>query len=126
MIVMDYVSGGTLKQFIENAASNLTHPRFRTTLVYLKLRKSHESFTHACSRCVTPWNRIKIFEGCAFALSYLHAMDPAPILHRDIKSDNILLEKDFTPILADLGEARVKNNCTMTTVGTKGYTAPEV
>ena len=54
-------------------------------------------------------------------------MDPAPILHRDIKSENILLTKELVPKIADLGEARaMADNRTMTTVGTNGYTAPEV
>ena len=54
-------------------------------------------------------------------------MDSAPILHRDIKSENILLTKDLEPRLADLGEARaMAHDRTMTMVGTQGYTAPEV
>ena len=54
-------------------------------------------------------------------------MDPAPILHRDIKSENILLTESLEPRVADLGEARtMAHNKTMTAVGTNGYTAPEV
>ena len=48
-------------------------------------------------------------------------------LHRDIKSENILLTEELNPRVADLGEARVlAQNHTMTVVGTNGYTAPEV
>ena len=97
LIVMDFVAGGTLRSFIEKGEL----PPLRTT--------------------------ITILEGCARALSYLHAMDPMPILHRDIKSENILLTKELEPKIADLGEARaMAHNKTMTTVGTNGYTAPEV
>ena len=101
LIVMDFVAGGTLKAFIQHANESEGPPGLSTTM--------------------------KILEGCAFALEYLHMMSPAPILHRDIKSENILLTKDLKPRLADLGEARtIAHNQTMTTVGTNGYTAPEV
>ena len=60
-------------------------------------------------------------------MAYLHDWQPLPILHRDIKSENILVTKDLTPKIADLGEARVMaENRAMTIVGTNGYTAPEV
>ena len=96
LIVMEFVEGGTLKAFIQAGI----YPGTDAT--------------------------IKILLGCASALEYLHSMDP-PILHRDIKSENILLGKNLEPQLADLGEARtMAQNRTMTTVGTNGYTAPEV
>ena len=101
LIVMDFVAGGTLKAYIKrmNEAGDL--PGLKNT--------------------------IRILEGCARAFEYLHAMDPAPILHRDIKSENILLTEKLDPRVADLGEARtMAQNRTMTTVGTNGYTAPEV
>ena len=49
---------------------------------------------------------MKILTGSAEGLVYLHAMEPMPILHRDIKSDNILLTDTLEPRIADLGEAR--------------------
>ena len=50
-----------------------------------------------------------------------------PILHRDIKSENILLTETGDARIADLGEARVMTEeKNMTVVGTRGYTAPEV
>ena len=101
LIVMDFVAGGTLKAFVQHANESGNPPGLTTTM--------------------------KILEGCACALEYLHMMSPAPILHRDIKSENILLTNDLEPRLADLGEARtMAQNQTMTTVGTNGYTAPEV
>ena len=100
LIVMEFVAGGTLSAFVKSANES-GPPDLETTM--------------------------RILEGCARALEYLHAMPPAPILHRDIKSENILLTKDLKPRLADLGEARtMAQNKTMTTVGTNGYTAPEV
>ena len=101
LIVMEFVAGGTLLAFIKEAAKTGNPLGLKTTMM--------------------------ILEGCAGALEYLHTMSPAPVLHRDIKSENILLTKKLEPRLADLGEARtMAQNKTMTTVGTNGYTAPEV
>ena len=101
LIVMDFVDGGTLREFVVNSHDNLGPPGLQTT--------------------------VKILSGCAQALKYLHSIEPAPILHRDIKSENILLNKELEPRIADLGEARtMAQNRTMTSVGTNGYTAPEV
>ena len=47
-------------------------------------------------------------------------------MHRDIKTENILLSTDVTSRLADLGEARFTDETkTMTMVGTRGFVAPE-
>ena len=101
LIVMDFVAGGTLKGFIERADAKGSPPGLGTI--------------------------VKILEGSVYGLNYLHAMEPVPILHRDIKSENILLTEELEPRIADLGEARaLAQNKTMTTVGTNGYTAPEV
>ena len=50
---------------------------------------------------------IRIGIEVAKALVYLHGYDPAPILHRDIKTDNVLLTSELDAKLADLGEARI-------------------
>ena len=60
-------------------------------------------------------------------VSYLHALEP-PILHRDLKSLNILLDERQIVKLCDFGESRSagKEARTMTMVGTPMWTAPEV
>ncbi|XP_031109664.1 cysteine-rich receptor-like protein kinase 2 [Ipomoea triloba] len=70
--------------------------------------------------------RVDIIFGTARGLSYLHEVC---IIHRDIKSSNILLDDEFQPKIADFGLARLspKNKSHRTTkfAGTLGYTAPE-
>lgn len=66
----------------------------------------------------------KICEACL----YLHQQQPAPIIHRDIKPDNIICTTDGGAKLIDFGSAReYKNNSNRDTiyVGTIGYAPPE-
>lgn len=55
-----------------------------------------------------PWALVKrIAEGTARGMCYLHSGDP-PVLHRDMKSANILLDESYTAKLADFGLSRLK------------------
>ena len=100
LIVMDFISGGTLCDFVEERGAR--SPLGMETTVGILI-------------------------GAATGFAYLHAQLPMPILHRDIKSENILLTDDLEARVADLGEARVMAaDRAMTVVGTNGYTAPEV
>ena len=57
----------------------------------------------------------KILLGTARGLRYLHGRKPVPIIHRDIKTENVLLSSDLSPKVCDLGEARsMAENKTMT------------
>ncbi|XP_006847936.2 cysteine-rich receptor-like protein kinase 2 isoform X2 [Amborella trichopoda] len=73
--------------------------------------------------------RFDIIVGMARGLAYLHDEFHVRIIHRDIKSSNILLDDDFQPKLADFGLARLlpEDHSHLTTrfAGTLGYTAPE-
>ena len=70
---------------------------------------------------------LKIICEVAQATSFLHSFSPSPIVHRDIKTENILLAADTSVRLADLGEARFNDETkTMTMVGTRGFVAPEI
>lgn len=74
--------------------------------------------------------RYKVAVGVAEALEYLHGRDDQPVIHRDVKSSNILLCDDFEPQLSDFGLAKwattTSSHITCTDVaGTFGYLAPE-
>ncbi|CEG46957.1 tkl protein kinase [Plasmopara halstedii] len=75
------------------------------------------------------WRDHKIFlaEDVADALGYLHSLSPK-VIHRDLKSKNILLDDSFRAKLSDFGISRERSvEDTMTAgVGTIYWTAPEV
>ncbi|RLN32327.1 hypothetical protein BBJ28_00009939 [Nothophytophthora sp. Chile5] len=75
------------------------------------------------------WRDHKIFlaEDVADALGYLHSLSPK-VIHRDLKSKNILLDDAFRAKLSDFGISRERSvEDTMTAgVGTIYWTAPEV
>ena len=96
LIVMEYIGGGTLSDFIE--AQDPADPAPVATMM-------------------------KILKGAALGLQYIHAWEPMPILHRDIKSDNILLTEAFESRIADFGEARTmaRDHKAMTVVRLRGF-----
>ncbi|CAM6055878.1 unnamed protein product [Sphagnum tenellum] len=77
--------------------------------------------------------RLKIAEGIAHGLAYLHHDCVPPIIHRDIKPSNVLLDANFEAHIADFGIAKVmalkpkEDNASSTSIveGTYGYIAPE-
>ncbi|KAM1352049.1 hypothetical protein ACFX2H_031686 [Malus domestica] len=73
--------------------------------------------------------RVKIVQGLAHALSYVHHDCSPPIVHRDITVNNVLLESDFEVRLSDFGIARLlsTDSSNWTSIaGSFGYIAPEL
>ena len=74
------------------------------------------------------WSRrLNIVKGVAEALSYMHHDCSPPIIHRDISSNNVLLDSEYEAHVSDFGTARLlkpdSSNWT-SFVGTFGYSAP--
>lgn len=103
MLVYEYVNNGNLEQWLHGAM------------------RQHG---------VLSWeSRMKIILGTAKALSYLHEGIEPKVVHRDIKSSNILIDDEFNSKVSDFGLAKLlgsgKSHLTTRVMGTFGYVAPE-
>ncbi|URD83938.1 STYKc [Musa troglodytarum] len=103
MLVYEYVNNGNLEQWLHGAMGQ------------------KGSLT---------WDaRMKIILGIAKALAYLHEAVEPKVVHRDIKSSNILVDEDFNAKVSDFGLAKLlgagKSHIATQVMGTFGYVAPE-
>ncbi|XP_023513325.1 probable receptor-like protein kinase At2g42960 [Cucurbita pepo subsp. pepo] len=103
MLVYEYVNNGNLEQWLHGAMSQ------------------HGTFT---------WEaRMRVLLGTAKALAYLHEAIEPKVVHRDIKSSNILIDDEFNAKVSDFGLAKLlgsgESHITTRVMGTFGYVAPE-
>eukprot|EP01091_Cochliopodium_minus_P019225 TRINITY_DN8022_c0_g1_i1.p1 TRINITY_DN8022_c0_g1~~TRINITY_DN8022_c0_g1_i1.p1 ORF type:complete len:526 (+),score=76.20 TRINITY_DN8022_c0_g1_i1:90-1580(+) len=75
-----------------------------------------------------PWTRVRNF--CcdiSTGMEYLHSLKP-PLIHRDMKTGNLLVSEDWSVKVCDFGLSRLlpDNNTTLTACGTPAWSAPEL
>ncbi|XP_022734190.1 putative receptor-like protein kinase At3g47110 [Durio zibethinus] len=102
---------------------------FKALVLDFMLNGSLEKWLHSENHFLDMLQRINIMIDVASALEYLHAGQPTPIVHCDLKPSNILLDEDMVAHLGDFGIAKLLEEDdfmrqTMT-LATIGYMAPE-
>ncbi|KAJ0452029.1 putative protein kinase RLK-Pelle-L-LEC family [Helianthus annuus] len=107
------------------------HEKGELLLVYEYMENGSLDFHLFKEKSLLTWGtRYKIAIGLASALFYLHEEWEQCVLHRDIKSSNVMLDSNFNVKLGDFGLAKLvdheKGSQTTTRLaGTFGYMAPE-
>ncbi|TVU39999.1 hypothetical protein EJB05_13444, partial [Eragrostis curvula] len=108
-----------------------SHPRFKILVYeYIDRGSLHATLENEELAKELDWQkRAAIVRDVAQAIYYLHQECDPPIIHRDITSNNILLDTAFKTYVSDFGTARIikpDSSNWSALAGTYGYIAPEL
>ncbi|KAL0303013.1 UNVERIFIED_CONTAM: MDIS1-interacting receptor like kinase [Sesamum radiatum] len=95
-------------------------------MTFISAAKSVANLSNASQLCLRV-SRFNIAFGVAQGLAYLHHDCHPPVIHRDVKSNNILLDSDFEARIANFGFGRTmlhKNETVSMVAGSYRYIAP--
>ncbi|XP_028060857.1 L-type lectin-domain containing receptor kinase IX.1-like [Camellia sinensis] len=106
------------------------HDKRELRLVYEFMENGSLDYHLYKEKSLLTWAmRYEIAQGLASALLYLHEEWEQCVVHRDVKSSNVMLDSNFNAKLGDFGLARLvdhgKDSQTNILAGTRGYMAPE-
>ncbi|CAI0455130.1 unnamed protein product [Linum tenue] len=130
---VNLISGIQHKNLVKLLGCSIEGPESLLVYEYVPNKSLDQFLFEKNSKVVTlSWKqRLNIVVGAAEGLAYLHGErgSPVRIIHRDIKSSNVLLDEDFNAKIADFGLVRHfgadKSHLSTGIAGTIGYMAPE-
>lgn len=127
---VNLISGIHHKNLVQLLGCSIEGPESLLVYEYVQNKSLDQFiFDENKTRLLTWRQRLNIITGTAKGLAYLHGGCHVRIIHRDIKSSNVLLDEDFNPKIADFGLARCfaadKTHLSTGVAGTLGYMAPE-
>ncbi|KAG6505357.1 hypothetical protein ZIOFF_037713 [Zingiber officinale] len=131
LLVYEFMSRGSLENHLFRSETTIGLMQTITGLL-LAVNHCHYLFNLGCKRGALPlpWSsRMKIALGAAKGLAFLHGGSD-PVIYRDFKTSNILLDTEYNAKLSDFGLAKAgpqgdKTHVSTRVVGTYGYAAPE-
>ncbi|KAL3664787.1 hypothetical protein V7S43_009967 [Phytophthora oleae] len=124
--LMSTLDHAHIVEFIGVAWDSLTDLCVVTEYMVIDLKALLSKFEEQRMPVGFDHDKVKVALHVAHALTYLHSCAP-PVIHRDLKSSNILLTETMDAKITDFGISRERIDATMTAgVGTSLWMAPEV